>query len=146
MFNVHILTREKYCNTKTPKSQYYLGGGGGGYSVWKRVPTAVQLLESRGCREPQWLKKGGCPYIILYDRGAVRVSSANISCQIIIVCIQICSPSLNNSKVKYYIFDTENSSFNVDFKGLSLGLHEKGGAVNLAGAKQGLSMAKKGGL
>ena len=40
-------------------------GGGGGYLVWKRVPTAVQPLESGGCRDPRQLKKGGCPHIIL---------------------------------------------------------------------------------
>ena len=37
----------------------------GGYSVWERVPTAVRLLESSGCRDPRQLKKGGCPHIIL---------------------------------------------------------------------------------
>ena len=29
------------------------------------------------------------------------------------------------SEVKYYIFDIENSSFTVDFEGLSLGIYEK---------------------
>ena len=33
--------------------------GGGGYSVWKRVPTAVCLLESSGYCDPWWLKKKG---------------------------------------------------------------------------------------
>ena len=67
------------------------GGGGGGYSVWKRVPTAVRPLWSGGCRDPRWLKRGGCPLIILYNRGAVRVFASNIPHQITIVCIQICS-------------------------------------------------------
>ena len=52
--------------------------GGGGYSVWKRVPTAVRPLRSGGCRDPRWLKRGGCPLIILYSRGAVRVFASNI--------------------------------------------------------------------
>ena len=34
-------------------------------------------------------KKGGCPYIMLSDREAVRVSSTNISYEITMVCIQI---------------------------------------------------------
>ena len=42
-----------------------VGGGGGGYSVWKRVPAAVRLLKTGGCCDPRWLKTGGCPYIIL---------------------------------------------------------------------------------
>ena len=29
-----------------------LGPGGGGYSLWKRVPTAVRPLESGVCRDP----------------------------------------------------------------------------------------------
>ena len=40
-------------------------GGGGGYSVGKRVPTAVRPLESGGCRDPRQLKKAVCPHIIL---------------------------------------------------------------------------------
>ena len=39
------------------------GPGGGGYSVWKRVPTAIRLLESGP--DPRRLKRGGCPYILL---------------------------------------------------------------------------------
>ena len=42
--------------------------GGGGYSVWKRVPGAVRPPRSCGCRDPRWLKKGGCPLIIFYKR------------------------------------------------------------------------------
>ena len=34
---------------------------------------------------------------------------------------------LNNDKVKYDIFNMKKSSFNVDFKDLSLGIHEKRG-------------------
>ena len=98
------------------------------YSVWKRVPTAVRPLESGGCRDPQKIEKGGLSSYHIVVRGAVRVSSTNISCQITIYAFRfVLKPSLNNSKVKYYIFDTENSSFNVDFKGLSLGFHEKRG-------------------
>ena len=37
----------------------------GGYWVLKRVPTAVRPLRSGGCRDARWLKKGGCPLIIL---------------------------------------------------------------------------------
>ena len=40
-------------------------GGGGGYVVLERVPTAVRPLPSGGCRDGRWLKKGGCPLIIL---------------------------------------------------------------------------------
>ena len=35
------------------------GGGGGGGLLWKRVPTAVRPLESRGCRNLRQLKKRG---------------------------------------------------------------------------------------
>ena len=52
--------------------------GGGEFWVLKRVPTAVRLLQSSGCRDASWLKKGGCPLIILYDKGAVRVFASNI--------------------------------------------------------------------
>ena len=52
-------------------------GRGGGYLVLKRVPTVVGPLRSGGCHDPRWLKKlkmmakkGGCPLIILYNRGA----------------------------------------------------------------------------
>ena len=41
-------------------------GRGGGYSVQKRVPTAVRPLESGACRDPQQLKKGAV--LILYCR------------------------------------------------------------------------------
>ena len=40
--------------------------GGGGYSVCKRVPTAVRPLESGGCRDLQGLKKKGGGVLILY--------------------------------------------------------------------------------
>ena len=72
----------------------YLRGpvpGGGGYSVPKRVPTAVQPLWSGGCRDARWLKKGGCPLIILFNRGAVRVFASSIIHHITIVYILICS-------------------------------------------------------
>ena len=36
-----------------------VGPRGGGYSVWRRVPTAVQLVESGGCHDPLLLKKKG---------------------------------------------------------------------------------------
>ena len=52
-------------------------GGGGGYSVWKRVPTAVRPPRSCGCSDPRWLKKGGCSLIIFDKRGAVRVFAFN---------------------------------------------------------------------
>ena len=35
------------------------GVGGGGYSVWKKVPTAVRHLRNCGCRKPTWLNKEG---------------------------------------------------------------------------------------
>ena len=64
-----------------------------GYSVWKKVPTAVRPLRSGGCRDERWLKKGGYPLIIFYDKGAVRVFSSNILHHITIVgrYIQMCS-------------------------------------------------------
>ena len=47
----------------------YLGKGvgyepGGGYSVWKRVPTVDRVPRSCGCRGQTMQKKGGCPVII----------------------------------------------------------------------------------
>ena len=36
----------------------------GGYSVWKRVPTADRPLRSGGCRAARWLKKGAV--LLLY--------------------------------------------------------------------------------
>ena len=39
-----------------------LEGGGGGYSVWKRVPMAVRPLRSGGCRDAWWLKSGAVPF------------------------------------------------------------------------------------
>ena len=56
---------------------------GGGYSVCKRVPTAVVLLWSGGCHDARWL------IIIFYDRGAVRVFASDIMYQITFVSIQI---------------------------------------------------------
>ena len=66
-------------------------GEGGGYSVWKRVQTAVRLLSAeRWLLRPKMAKKkGDCPLIILYNRGAVRVFASNILHQIRIVCIKI---------------------------------------------------------
>ena len=66
-----------------------LDPGGGGYSVWKRVPTAVRPLTSCGCREPRWLKKGGCRVIISSKRGAVIVLIANIVDQKTIIFVLI---------------------------------------------------------
>ena len=58
-------------------------------------------------------KKGGLSfYHIVGIGGAVRVSSTNISD---LITISVLRPSWNNSKVKYYIFIIENSSFMVDF-------------------------------
>ena len=67
-----------------------MGGtqSGKGYRLrsdhWKVVAVATRdgLKKKRG---------GGCLFIILSDRGAVRVSSTNISYQRTIVCIQFCS-------------------------------------------------------
>ena len=87
-----------------PHIQWDIPGGGGGYTVWKRVLTAVRPPRSGGCRNPRWLKKGGCPLIILYKRGAVRVFESNILHHITIVCIQICSWKLSKqlfSKIWY---------------------------------------------
>ena len=41
-----------------------------GYSVLKRVPTAVQPLESRGCRDPgrQKKAKNSGDVLVLYGR------------------------------------------------------------------------------
>ena len=47
------------CLSKFSKKEGRGPGGGGGYSVWKRVPSAVRPLESGGCRDPRQLKKGG---------------------------------------------------------------------------------------
>ena len=64
-----------------------LGGeareGGGGTQSGKGY--RLQWLSwSGGCRDPRWLKKGGFPLIILYNRGAVRVciqySTSNNNC------------------------------------------------------------------
>ena len=40
--------------------------GGGGYSVWKRVPTAVRPLRSSGCRNSRWLYKERGAVLLLY--------------------------------------------------------------------------------
>ena len=74
-----------------------VGGGGGEYLVWKRIPTAVQPLRSSGHRDTRLLKKkkggGGLSsyYIILYYKGAVRVFACNILHHVVIVYMQICS-------------------------------------------------------
>ena len=44
-------------------SGWTLALGGGGYLVWKRVPTAVQPMRSSGCCGARWLQKGGCPLL-----------------------------------------------------------------------------------
>ena len=112
--------------------------GGGGSLFWKRVPTAVRPLRSVGCRDPRWLKKGGCPLIILYNRGAVRVFAS-----ITIVCIHICSWNLSKQLFgKIFSCNTENSPLNTDFKGLFLEIHEKG-AENLEMAKPGAVLCQK---
>ena len=51
------------------KSPIHPGGGGGGYSVWTRILTAVRPLASVCCHDLQWLKKkGGGAALILYCR------------------------------------------------------------------------------
>ena len=50
-------------------------------------PDPVRTLRSGGCRGARWLKKGDCPIIILYDKGAVRVFASNILHHITIVYI-----------------------------------------------------------
>ena len=73
-------------------------------------------------------KGGSCPFIILYDRGAVRLFASNILHQITVVCIQICSETVkNNNLLKYDICNAEDSPLNADFKRLFLGIHEKWG-------------------
>ena len=47
--------------------------GGGGYSVWKRVPTAVQPLMSCGCRELRWLQKGGLSSYNILPEGSCHI-------------------------------------------------------------------------
>ena len=61
-------------------------GGGGGYSVCKRVPTAIWLLRGGGCRDTRWLKKGGCQ---CSQRVAVTVLNVNILEQMIVSWLQI---------------------------------------------------------
>ena len=73
--------------------------GGGGYLVWKRVPTVVRPRKSCDCRKVQWLKMGGCQIIISSKRGAVTVLNVNNLDQITVA----------------------------DLKGLSLGFYEKRG-------------------
>ena len=52
------------CHVTLPSCRHPRGGGGG-HLVWKRVPTAVQPLRRGGYLGAGWLKKGGCPLIIL---------------------------------------------------------------------------------
>ena len=65
-----------------------VGGGGTrsgkGYRLRSDRCGAVAIATKHG------LKKGGCPLVILYDRGAVRVFASNILHQITIVFIKIC--------------------------------------------------------
>ena len=80
-----------------------------------------------GCRDPRCLKKGCCPLIILYNRGAVTVFVSNILHQITFVCIQICSCNLSKQLFgKIFVCHREKSPLNSGFKGLFLGIHEKG--------------------
>ena len=44
----------------------------------------VSPLQSGGCHDPRWLKKGGCP-LILSERRAVRVFATDILQQITII-------------------------------------------------------------
>ena len=62
-----------------------------GVPVCKRVAVAV--------------KKGGCPRIILYDRGAVRVVISEIKLYAIKFVLKNFQ---NNDVLKYDIYDTEN--------------------------------------
>ena len=77
----------------------WLEPGGGGYLVWKRVPTVVRPRKSCGCRKVQRLKMGGCQIITSSKRGAVTVLNVNKLHQITVA----------------------------DLKGLSLGFYEKRG-------------------
>ena len=72
-------------------------GGGGGYSVWKSVPTLVRRCRVVAVATTDRFKKkcvcvggggGSCPLIILYKRGAVRVFATNILDEITIVWIK----------------------------------------------------------
>ena len=83
-----------------------LGRWGGGYSVCKWEPTAVQLVQSGWCRNARWPKKGGCPLIILYDKGAVFASNIiyPITFKFVLETFQ------NNNVVKYDIYNTDNSA------------------------------------
>ena len=56
-------------------------------------PTAAELWLSG--YEMAKKKRGGCPLIILYDEGAVRVFASHILHYITIVYIQICSCTLS---------------------------------------------------
>ena len=57
---------------------YQCRGGGGGYSVWKRVPTAVRPSKSFGCRDLTWTKKEGSPVIESSHAGAVLFLNVTI--------------------------------------------------------------------
>ena len=87
---------------------------------------------SGGCRDPRWQEKGGCPLIILYNRGAVKVFASNILHQITIVCVHISSSSLSKQLFgKMFSCNRENSPLNADFKGARSWVSMKKGAVNL---------------
>ena len=68
-----------------------VASGGGGTGSRKGYRLRSDCCGAVVVATPDWLKKGGCPLIILYDRGAVRVFSTNILHQITSLCIQICS-------------------------------------------------------
>ena len=62
-------------------------------------------MRSGCCQNARWLKKGGCPRIILYDRGAVRVVISEIKLYAIKFVLETFQ---NNDVLKSDIYDTEN--------------------------------------
>ena len=63
--------------------------GGGGVLGLEKGTDCGPIAAERWLSQPKMAKKmGGCPLIILYNRGAVRVQYSN---QITDICIQICS-------------------------------------------------------
>ena len=100
----------------------------GGYSVWKRVPTAVQPLRSGGCRDPRLLKRGAVLllYCIIGELSEYLHLIFHIKIQLYALKY-VLETLQNNNLVKYDTCNTENSPLNVDFKRLCLVIHEKRG-------------------
>ena len=72
------------------------GEGGGGVLGLERVPTTdcgpitVECWPSRAkMAKKKEARGGGCPLIILYDRGALRAFGTTILYRITIICIRI---------------------------------------------------------